>query len=461
MLDQSVLDRFVESCPAAVMIRATLENLLPPERLDQIFEDHRARQYQQDVFFSDLVALMSAVATRTHASVHKSYLASQRKLNVSPEAVYAKLRRLEPDVTAGLIRETAVDAAGAIDAMPGARKMVLEGFEVFFLDGNHLAGSEHRIAELRHTREGALPGQTLALLDAQRELVTELVPGEDGHAQERSLLPELLRRIRAQTVLVADRNFCTTKFLFGLRRAGAFFIIRQHASTLNWETLGKRERIGRVATGVAYEREVALREGTKADAEVMRARRITIELDETTEDGETAIHVLTNLTPEQADARRIAEAYRRGVSRAVDDRGGVPEVDRRVAVRGANAGLSQGGVVFVRDGGAGLERVRGGQGGAPRGAWPGADRGDVLGRPLHHACGLDQGGHGHRGRTARVGSLPPAFAGGAGTRVDEPGPEGEPVPLSQEEAGSQEAETETEKWPKKPSSIHRQTTRGN
>lgn len=310
MLDQSVLDRFVESCPAAVMIRATLENLLPPERLDQIFEDHRARQYQQDVFFSDLVALMSAVATRTHASVHKSYLASQRKLNVSPEAVYAKLRRLEPDVTAGLIRETAVDAAGAIDAMPGARKMVLEGFEVFFLDGNHLAGSEHRIAELRHTREGALPGQTLALLDAQRELVTELVPGEDGHAQERSLLPELLRRIRAQTVLVADRNFCTTKFLFGLRRAGAFFIIRQHASTLNWETLGKRERIGRVATGVAYEREVALREGTKADAEVMRARRITIELDETTEDGETAIHVLTNLTPEQADARRIAEAYR-------------------------------------------------------------------------------------------------------------------------------------------------------
>ena len=28
MLDQSVLDRFVESCPAPVMIRATLENLL-------------------------------------------------------------------------------------------------------------------------------------------------------------------------------------------------------------------------------------------------------------------------------------------------------------------------------------------------------------------------------------------------------------------------------------------------
>lgn len=56
----------------------------------------------------------------------------------------------------------------------------------------------------------------LALLDAQSELVVELVPCECGHAQERSLLPELLERIRAETVIVADRNFCRTKFLFGL-----------------------------------------------------------------------------------------------------------------------------------------------------------------------------------------------------------------------------------------------------
>ncbi len=70
MLPKSVLDRFVQSCPAAVMVRATLENLLRPERLNRIFADAAHRQYLKKLVFSDVVAVMSAVATRTHQSVH-------------------------------------------------------------------------------------------------------------------------------------------------------------------------------------------------------------------------------------------------------------------------------------------------------------------------------------------------------------------------------------------------------
>ena len=88
--------------------------------------------------------------------------------------------------------------------MQAAKKEILPGLEVFYLDGNHLAATEHRLAELRVTREGPLPGQSLALLDAQRELIVDLVPCEDGHAQERSLLPELLERIVAMWVIIAD-----------------------------------------------------------------------------------------------------------------------------------------------------------------------------------------------------------------------------------------------------------------
>ena len=47
MLPKSVLDRFVERCPAVVMVRATLENLLRPERLDRIFEESAERQYSK------------------------------------------------------------------------------------------------------------------------------------------------------------------------------------------------------------------------------------------------------------------------------------------------------------------------------------------------------------------------------------------------------------------------------
>ena len=43
----------------------------------------------------------------------------------------------------------------------------------------------------------------------------------------------------------------------------------------------------------------------------MTVRRITVELDTPTRDGETEIHILTNLPAEVADARMIADLYRR------------------------------------------------------------------------------------------------------------------------------------------------------
>src|SRR6059058_3875206 len=95
MVPAQVLDRFVERCPAAVMVRATLERLLRPERLDQIFNDASRRQYTKQLLFSQLVALMKAVATRTHASVHAAYLEMKQRLGVSVPAVYHKLNLTE------------------------------------------------------------------------------------------------------------------------------------------------------------------------------------------------------------------------------------------------------------------------------------------------------------------------------------------------------------------------------
>jgi IS4 transposase len=305
MLPTAILDRFVERCPAVVMVRATLERLLRPERLDQIFEDARHRQYSKQLLFSQVVAVMAAVATRTHTSVHAAYLAMADRLGVSAAALYEKLNHTEPETSSALVRQTAADASRVIDAMPAARKEVLPGLEVFYLDGNHLAATEHRLAELRLTREGPLPGQSLALLDAQRELIVDLVPCEDGHAQERSLLPELLERLRAGIVLVADRNFCTSKFLFGLAAREAFFVIRQHGSTLTWRLRGRRRRVGRIATGVVYEQAMELH----FEGATLSVRRITLRLDRPTESGDTEIHILTNLSPEQATALQVARTY--------------------------------------------------------------------------------------------------------------------------------------------------------
>jgi hypothetical protein len=293
------------------MMRVTLENLVRDERLDQIFTDAAERQYQKQILFSQMVTLMSAVATREHASVHASYLALQDELGVSVAAVYDKLQCLEPGISSAMVREIGADAAKVIDNMPGALRSIIPGLKLYFLDGNHFAATEHRLKVLRTTREGALPGHALALLDAQREVVLEVIPCEDAYTQERALLAQLLPRITAGMVIVADRNFCTTNFLFGLRNRNAFFIIRQHASTLTWRLVGRRRRIGRVETGTVYEQEIVLEDCRRGKVyDTMHARRITVVLDHPTESGDEEIHVITNLTEAQADAKAVAMAYR-------------------------------------------------------------------------------------------------------------------------------------------------------
>jgi hypothetical protein len=72
---------------------------------------------------------------------------------------------------------------------------LLPGFLVVYLDGNCLAGTVHRVFELHDVHAAALPGKSLALLDQQTGLVLDLVPCEDGHAQQRSLLARVLDKV--------------------------------------------------------------------------------------------------------------------------------------------------------------------------------------------------------------------------------------------------------------------------
>jgi hypothetical protein len=162
---------------------------------------------------------------------------------------------------------------------------LLAGYRVKILDGNHLAATEHRIAETRTLNSAPLPGQALVVLDPQLRLVLDVIPCEDAHAQERSLLDEVLPSFETGDLVIADRNFCCTRFVFGLRARQAAFLIRQHASTLSGKRLlGKRTRVGRCDSGMVYEQEMEIHNPQEAEPQkqVMRLRRITIELDEPT-----------------------------------------------------------------------------------------------------------------------------------------------------------------------------------
>src|SRR5581483_8109565 len=142
------------------------------------------------------------------------------------------IERIEAPIGSALVRKSADRLAPVITAMGGGLAPFLAGYRTKILDGNHLAKTEHRIKELRTTRAGALPGHALVVFDPGLMLAIDVVLCEDAHAQERSLLDRVLETVATKDLWVADRNFCTTNFLFGIALRGGCFVIRQHGSTL-------------------------------------------------------------------------------------------------------------------------------------------------------------------------------------------------------------------------------------
>jgi IS4 transposase len=308
MIFGETLERFVEKSPACVMVRGTLENVVTSDLLDQVFEQNAQRQYCRELLFSSLVDLLGLVVTGSRKSVNDAYQAEKERFTVSIAALYDKLQGVEVEVSRQMIRQTAIRLAQVVRSLHPRQRPLLPGYHAKILDGNHLPSTEHRIRELRLTREGPLPGHALVVLDPDRMLAMDVFPCEDGHAQERSLLPWVLETLEAKDLWIADRNFCTTGFLFGIAKGDGSFVIRQHGSTLTYELLGERRKIGPRPTGMIYEQQLRLHH---PDGRSMAIRRVTVVLKKPTRDGETEIHILTNLPQKDANARTVADLYLR------------------------------------------------------------------------------------------------------------------------------------------------------
>lgn len=298
---------FVEQSPASVMVRGTLERIFDPDKLEAIFQENAVAQYTKELTFAQCIYIMSDVVFQVAPSVGAFYKDHPDEIPVTRQAVYEKLKHMELPVSAALVRDAADQLLLALRKMKAQAPPLLPGYRVRVLDGNHLAGTEHRLFELRRYRAAALPGQALVFYDPQFDLCTEVFPCEDAYAQERALLAAVLEQIEARDCIVADRNFCTTGFLFGIARRQAFFVIRQHASTLHWELQGQRRRVGQDGRGRwIYEQSVCLSDPESGETRL--ARRVTICLNKPTSSGDTEIHILTNL-PTEVDAVRIADLY--------------------------------------------------------------------------------------------------------------------------------------------------------
>ena len=306
MLLDTVLTRFIAKSPMAVAVRGALEYALDPSPLDATFEQSAGPRGDRQLLFSTCVDLMATVVCRVKPSLHAAYQ-DHDALPVRVTALYARLGRMPTAAGRDLVRHTADRLGPVIRAMGGAEPDPLPGYRVKILDGNHLGKTQRRLKVLRDVVAGPLPGHTLVVLDPALGLAIDIVACEDGHAQERSLLDRILDTVAANDVWVADRNFCTTAFLFGIARRMGFFVIRRHAATLRWDRESAWEPAGRTDTGTLAERTIWL---LGPDGSELAVRQIRLTLDRPTSDGDGVIEVLSNLPSAVATAAVVTERYR-------------------------------------------------------------------------------------------------------------------------------------------------------
>src|ERR671936_741410 len=250
MLLETIFAPFVKERPICVMARAVLERLLDAPRLDALFARTAQQQYTRELLFSSLVQLMSEVVLGVHPTVHAAYQANKATIGVSTTALYNKLDRVETGVSAALVRDSAALAEPVVKA-------------------------------LRATWAAPLPGHALVVLDQQRMLITDVFLSEDGHAQERRLIAQVLQHVKADDLWIEDRNFCTLGLMFGMARRGATFVVRQHGQ-LQGELVGRPTRKGTIRSGSVHEQAMLLR--APDHGEIMRVRRLTLTLKEPTRD---------------------------------------------------------------------------------------------------------------------------------------------------------------------------------
>ena len=289
------------------MVQVLLERALSADELNRIFERAADEQYTRTLLFSSVFELMNLVVFKTFPSVHAAYKEKDDQIGVSLTSVYSKLNGIGSNTSAAMVRETAAEKAQIIDALGGTRQCWLPEYQIKVLDGNCIEASEHRLEVLRDTKAGALPGKSLVVYDPALEMATDVFPCEDGHAQERSLLEQVLPTVNKQEVWITDRNFCVRSFLLGIAKRGGYFICREHQG-LSWEPLSPLRYVGQSDSGKLYEQWIQIFDD---QGKAYKYRRIAVRLKTTTRNGDTELFILTNLTKSAANAKLIARLYQR------------------------------------------------------------------------------------------------------------------------------------------------------
>jgi hypothetical protein len=224
----------IERLPLAESVLHVWSYLTDESFLSDLYERYRGRTYCGVLSFESMVGLVGDALLEHHGSGHRAIRQAERQdaLDVSMEAVYAKLRRVPQALSHGFLAEGTQRLRSVRALIPDALPVSLRGFEVLAIDGKTIKRAAKRLIAARKFRGSVLGGKTLVALCLKTQLAVAMSSHLDGETNDPPLVPELLLQVRTalpgSRLYVLDRQFCDLKVPKLLTQDGDHFLVRYH-----------------------------------------------------------------------------------------------------------------------------------------------------------------------------------------------------------------------------------------
>ena len=301
-IQSKVFLKFATESPLTVMVRVMLENIFPADQFDQLFPDEAEKLFLKESLFSAIVDLLSSVG-QIQSKIHSTFQNPHNELKTALNSFYRKILRIKPSDSTEWVRKTAERLDPVIRKMGRVLPYSLSGYSVRSVTGIDFSAANKHPKTSRYSKCKNLPSQNTVLLDPNLMLVVDMVLHGKDVAQGDDLLRALLKMVQLQEVWVTNHIFDNMSFEFGIEKQLAFFLMRQNQSNLLWMPAGRRRLQGQIDLGTVFEQKIHI---INSDGNRLPARRITIELENRTPDGQLDLHILTNL-PKRFQCLKLSE----------------------------------------------------------------------------------------------------------------------------------------------------------
>jgi hypothetical protein len=221
--------------PLANAVLTLFGYLLQPKFLEDLFNRHRGKSYEDILSFTTFVTLIRDALIVHNGSARQSFQHAHEEgtLPTCQEAVYGKLRRIPQPLSLAFMEEVTVLIRDLLpkEARMGPLPKSLDAMRIVILDGKQIKNVAKRLKPVRGKPGKVIGGKILAFYLPSEGLVVSMAADPDGEANDIRLMPDAIPNARVRIagirLWVADRQFCDLNQPERLTEEGDHFLIRR------------------------------------------------------------------------------------------------------------------------------------------------------------------------------------------------------------------------------------------